>query len=57
MSHDKNDPKQIESEFVSKASDELEESVAEEPSTEDPSPEEAAAAIEKLTVQQDSEAE
>ena len=57
MSHEKHDPKQIESEFVSKASDELEESVAEELSTEDPSPEEAAAAIEKLTVQQDSEAE
>tara|TARA_R100001463_G_scaffold37658_15_gene81016 strand:+ start:4051 stop:4236 length:186 start_codon:yes stop_codon:yes gene_type:complete len=50
MSHDKNQPKQVESEFVARASGELEESVASELEIEDPATEEAAAIIEELTV-------
>ena len=50
MSHDKNQPKQVESEFVARASGELEESVASELENEDPATEEAAAIIEELTV-------
>ena len=53
MSHDKNQPKQVESEFVARASGELEESVASELENEDPATEEAAAIIEKLTIEQE----
>ena len=51
MSHDKENPKQVESEFTAKASGELEEAVAEELEVEDPSVEEAEAVIEELTVE------
>ena len=53
MSHDKNQPKQVESEFVARASGELEESVASELENEDPATEEAAAIIEKLTIEEE----
>jgi hypothetical protein len=53
MSHDKNQPKQVESEFVARASGELEESVASELENEDPATEEAAAIIEELTIEEE----
>ena len=53
MSHDKNQPKQVESEFVARASGELEESVASELENEDPATEEAAAIIVKLTIEEE----
>ena len=53
MSHDKNQPKQVESEFVARASGELEESVASELENEDPATEEAASIIEKLTIEEE----
>ena len=55
MSHDKENPKQVESEFTAKASGELEEAVAEELEVEDPSVEEAEAVIEELTVELEAE--
>ena len=53
MSHDKNQPKQVESEFVARASGEREASVASELENEDPATEEAAAIIEKLTIEEE----
>tara|TARA_A100001515_G_scaffold6500_1_gene5471 strand:- start:6360 stop:6596 length:237 start_codon:yes stop_codon:yes gene_type:complete len=51
MFNSKNEPKKVEAaeDFVAKASEELEEAVAEEIEVEDPTVEEAAAVIEELT--------
>ena len=51
MPSNKDQPKEIESEFVSRASEELEDAVADELEVEDPSVEEAAAIIEELSVE------
>jgi len=51
MPSNKDEPKEIESEFVARASEELEDAVAEELEVEDPSVEEAAAIIEELSVE------
>ena len=51
MPSNKDQPKKIASEFVSKASEELEDAVAEELEVEDPSVEEAAAIIAELSVE------
>ncbi len=51
MPSNKDQPKKIDSEFVSKASEELEDAVAGELEVEDPSVEEAAAIIEELSVE------
>ena len=51
MPSNKDKPKKIQSEFVSKASEELEDAVASELEVEDPSVEEAAAIIEELSVE------
>ena len=51
MPSNKDQPKEIESEFVSRASEELEDAVADELEVEDPSVEEAAAIIAELSVE------
>ena len=51
MPSNKDEPKEIESEFVSRASEELEDAVADELEVEDPSVEEAAAIIAELSVE------
>ena len=51
MPSNKDQPKKIASEFVSRASEELEEAVAGELEVEDPSVEEAAAIIKELSVE------
>jgi len=51
MPSNKDEPKEIESEFVARASEELEDAVADELEVEDPSVEEAAAIIEELSVE------
>ena len=51
MPSNKDQPKKIDSEFVSRASEELEEAVAGELEVEDPSVEEAAAIIAELSVE------
>ena len=51
MPSNKDEPKEIESEFVARASEELEDAVAEELEVEDPSVEEAAAIIAELSVE------
>ena len=51
MPSNKDKPKKIQSEFVSKASEELEDAVAGELEVEDPSVEEAAAIIKELSVE------
>ncbi len=51
MPSNKDEPKEIESEFVARASGELEEAVADELEVEDPSVEEAAAIIAELSVE------
>ena len=51
MPSNKDEPKEIESEFVARASEELEDAVAEELEIEDPSVEEAEAVISELTVE------
>ncbi len=51
MPSNKDQPKKIDSEFVSRASEELEEAVAGELEIEDPSVEEAAAIIAELSVE------
>jgi hypothetical protein len=51
MPSNKDQPKEIDSEFVAKASEELEDAVAGELEVEDPSVEEAAAIIEELSVE------
>ena len=51
MPSNKDKPKKIDSEFVSRASEELEEAVAGELEVEDPSVEEAAAIIKELSVE------
>ena len=51
MPSNKDEPKEIESEFVARASGELEDAVASELEVEDPSVEEAAAIIEELSVE------
>jgi len=51
MPSNKDEPKEIESEFVARASGELEEAVAGELEIEDPSVEEAAAIIAELSVE------
>lgn len=51
MPSNKDQPKEIDSEFVAKASEELEDAVAGELEVEDPSIEEAAAIIEELSVE------
>ena len=51
MSSNKDQPKEIDSEFVARASEELEDAVAGELEAEDPSVEEAAAIIEELSVE------
>lgn len=52
MSSDKKKPTSIDASFVAKASGKLEETVAEELQTEDPTIEEAEAVIEELTVEE-----
>jgi len=51
MPSNKDKPKKIQSEFVSKASEELEDAVAGELEVEDPSVEEAAAIIKELSIE------
>ena len=51
MPSNKDEPKEIESEFVARASEELEDAVADELEVEDPSVEEAAAIIAELSVE------
>jgi hypothetical protein len=51
MPSNKDEPKEIESEFVARASEELEDAVAEELEVEDPSVEEAAAIIAELSIE------
>ena len=51
MPSNKDQPKKIDSEFVSRASEELEDAVASELEVEDPSVEEAAAIIAELSVE------
>ena len=51
MPSNKDEPKEIESEFVARASEELEDAVAGELEVEDPSVEEAAAIIAELSVE------